>query len=184
MTKTTPILTLLLALAASTLTGCGGGGDGDDSKSGSPTSATTINQFSVAGNGTTPATASEVSVSRSSGAFSVTWDVKSSDPYRVDAYISSDTNVSSNDAQFIGSNCGSLSAIYTCGSQKTAQCSITASTGSPATYSVQCSNTGGASSRGNLGAITLPYTANVVLKACNGLFDSCKTVSQSITFTP
>lgn len=180
MTKTSPTISLLFTIAVSILAGCGGGGTNDVSSS--PTSGTTINGFSFTGNGTTPATASVVSVSRSGGAFTVTWDVTSSDPYRVDAYISKDTNISNDDAQFIGSNCGSL-GIYTCGFQKTAQCSITASSVTPTTYSVQCSNTGGASPRGSLGSITLPYTANVVLKACNGLSDSCKTVSQSITFT-
>jgi hypothetical protein len=164
-----------LLLSATFLSGCGGGGD---SASPSPAAATTnINQFSLAGN----VTASSISVSKSAGQFAMTWDVSSSDPFHIDVYLSSDAVVSTDDKSFIGGNCGALS-LYNCKAQQTVQCNVTkVGTTSPASYTLGCQGLGTSSQVVTLPSITLPFSANILFKACNALQNSCVTVSKSVT---
>lgn len=171
---------LCLAVAAVTLTACGGGGG---SETGSPTPAaatTTVHQYSLTGN----LSASSISATTGSGQFALAWEVSSSDPFVIAAYLSGDGLVSQDDRQFLGANCGE-SDLYSCKARQTIQCSLAKATSSDtSSYTLSCQNSKTAVGVVTLAGITLPYSGNIVFHACNALLTSCKTISQPITLQP
>lgn len=165
-------MTAVITLASSVMLAACGETDGT---SGSAISSTTINSMSVQGSAAAVAGVIPLNSGINEGAFTVNWNVSSSDPYHVRLYVSDDATLSSNDIQFFSQNCGSLSSLYNCGKAASFACSFDTQN------QIVCNES--SYNRGkNLTSFlqTLPQDAYLIMYACNGLFDSCKTEEVAI----
>lgn len=114
-----------------------------------------------------------------SGAFSVAWDVKATDPYHIDLYVSEDDVLSkASDVKFFGQNCGAFAGIHDCTQTGDFDCQFTGAN------LISCGTVSETNPEKNLTAFltSLPKTAYLILEACNGLFTDCKTRSVQIEF--
>lgn len=163
-----------IVILATSITVFGCTDTGEDT--GSTNSATSINAYSVTGtsaqsNGVTP-----INSGVANGEFTVAWNVSSSDPYRVDLYLSNDAALSNDDYEFFGQNCGSLSYLYDCGSSANFNCRFTTQN------KISCGTVSSFNRETDISAFLdqIPKRAFLILEACNGLFNDCKTSSVEI----
>lgn len=164
-----------VALLVTALSACGGGGGGDDSRPAATTHTNTvIHSFSVTGSDT-DGDVTAINAGINEGAFSFRWNLSSDSLYHVDLYLSADTVANnSGDRKIFSRNCNvelsdcqSFSAEYPCNftTENNMVC------GKPGNIT----NTNVSSF-----VTTLPVDGYLVLKACNGLFDSCDEKSVKI----
>lgn len=168
------------------LTACGAGDNpgGNPGGSGFPSSDnTTINSFVLTGtadNGNGPAL---IDAAMNNGIFSIAWDVSSSNPYRVDFYLSDDAVLDEgNDVDLGGFNCGSMVFNALCSNTGTMDCQYQLDNNS--NYTVFCGPQSAVNGpkRINNFLDTLPKNAYFIFQACNGLFTDCKSRSVAVVF--
>lgn len=162
------------------LSACGGGSSGTPSGTpGITGTTTTINNYTVTGTSSATGTSQPINPGVNNGNFNVSWNISSSDPYHVDLYVSSDSTLSTTtDIKFFGQNCGSASSIYNCGKSGTFTCTFGGDN------KISCGTISAANPAKDLTSFldTIPKTAYIVMQACNGLFDSCKTSAIQVEF--
>lgn len=171
----------ILAAAAALsilLGGCGSGGDAGDDLPGTP--QTTIHHVALTGsNGVTSAGGSSpvpvISPTLNAGLFELEWDVTSSKPYHIDWYLSTDAILSNDDREFFSRNCDLDAPDASCpGSEAWYQCKFDSS-------SIITCAVGEATAETNnvtaylASAYGLPAAYKVIVRACDGLFASCRT---------
>ena len=162
------------------LTACGGGGGGDSTPS--PAALTTINSFTMTG--TSAPTAGDpipINANVNAGAFSVDWDVSSSNPYHVKLYISEDAVFDKDtDTRLMSKNCGTnvVGNTYECNKVASFSCVFKTSN------LISCGTISTANPEKNLTTFLtgLPMTAYFFIDACNALVTSCKTQSVEVEF--
>ena len=156
------VASILIAL----LTACGGS---SSSKQNSTT--TKINSFKIE-----DSNAADLNPGTGEGEKTITWDVKSSDPYVIDIYFSQDDVLDDEDINIYGLNCGSLSE-FECDQYGEIECRFTSDN------MMSCGVLSSINDEEDLTASipALPLVAYMILEACNGLQDSCKTASVEIT---
>ncbi len=168
------LATLLTITSTALLTACGG--TGSEGGSGSSVSSTTINSMAIEGSAAASDGVVPINSGINGGAFKVKWDVSSSNPYHVRLYVSKDAVLStSTDQHFFSQNCGTPTSIYNCTRTANFNCSFNTEN------QIVCNET--AYNRGkNLSSFleTLPEQAYLIMHACNGLFNSCKTEAMPI----
>jgi hypothetical protein len=172
-------LLLLLTASALLLSACA---PSDEEDSGGTTDNTTIYSYSVKGTdgavsgGTvTP----DISPYVNGGVFEVSWDVSAATrPHRIELYVSRDQTLDSADKMFLGRNCDQ--SFGDCQTQaNTFRCAFSTSN------VIQCGTSGADaynmtsyfSSNGGL-----PNAYYIILRACDGLFDDCRTRSAAVVF--
>jgi hypothetical protein len=104
------------------------------------------------------------------GEFSLSWSVSSSDPYHVKLYLSLNSALSEeDDINFFSQNCGNSNAILNCDSEADFDCR----------YSPDMGFSCNGEESVDIGSLieALPQSAYIILEACDGLFESCKTSS-------
>jgi hypothetical protein len=170
----------IFAVGVVILSGCGGSGGGSDGNTASSVQAsvdTTITQIGIVGS---EQAGEEVSINPgiNSGEFTVSWDIQSSDPYHVKVYVSEDVALSDEDILFFSQNCGSSSQLYQCNSHGEFSCQFDTEN------NISCDEVNAANPGRNLDILldTLPKQAHIIIRACNGLLDSCADTSVEITF--
>jgi hypothetical protein len=157
------------------LFGCGGSSDITN-----PTSSiqnTSISEYTVTGSSATKNGVIPINSGVNNGAFKVTWNVSSSDPYHIELYLSNDSALSkSTDVNFFGQNCGGISAIYNCSSNGSFDCKFTSQN------KISCGTITSFNKEKDISSFLdqIPKQAFLIIEACNGLFDSCKTSSEEI----
>jgi len=169
-----------LFLLASFLTACGVGTSTDPGNS-PLTDTTTINSFTVTGSG--PAVAGKIPLNPAinNGAFTVDWNIDSSDPYHVDLYMSSDNQLNRlSDDQLLTRNCGSTSLVYNCSKTAHIDCSFNSSNVLACGTASDQMVVKGRDLTAYLD--TIPKTSWLLIEACNALMSSCKTSAVEIEF--
>ena len=159
---------------ASLLSACGGSPTIDDINS----SSTTIKDYAVVGSDAADSTGQiPINSGVNGGAFKVTWDVDSSDPYRAELYLSTDSTLDrSNDINIFGTNCGSISLLYYCGAQADFDCRFTNEN------KMSCHTVNSANLERDLTGFldTIPKSAYLILYACDLSFQ-CKESAVAVT---
>ncbi len=167
---------LFSILISSLLFACGGGTNSKPSKPSSapisknPKASTTIKAFSLKN--------PVINANIKSGLFSFDWKAKSSDPYEVDVYVSTDAFLSeTKDIRIFGKRCGS-SKFFDCNEVANFSCNFLTDN------KMMCKDsetTKGAIDISSL-LISLPQTAYMVIEICNVSYTSCKVKSQKVKF--
>mgnify|MGYP006412646997 FL=1 len=171
MSKYSISLTLIIS---GLLSACGGSSDIPEVNT--PVNPnTTINTVSVVGTSVTVNNIIPINSGINGGAFSIAWDVDSSDPYHVDLYLSED-NTLGDDVKFFSQNCGSSTLIYNCGTLAQFDCRFTSSN------KISCGMLSAFNTEKDLTSFldTIPKQASLIIEACNALMDNCKTTSVAI----
>jgi len=166
------------------LSACGGGGSAPGGGSSLPgintpaTDSTTINDYAVTGSDVVNASGNiPINAGVNGGAFQVTWDVDSSDPYHAELYLSADSTLERNtDIKIFEQNCGSVSLLYNCGQKADFDCRFTSEN------KMSCHTITTANRERDLTTFldTIPKSAHLMLYACNALFSNCKTSSVAV----
>lgn len=146
------------------------------------TDATTIHHFAITGtNGVTSGGTAMPAINpyQNGGVFELDWDVSSSTrPHRIEWYVSRNDSLDGSDKMFLGRNCDqqfgdcqTQANTFACSfsTSSVIQCS-TASTDAYNMTSYFAANGG------------LPNTYYVILRACDGLFDDCRTRTAAVLF--
>ena len=165
----------LIVLMVALITGCGGSGSSIPTTP--ATQTTVLNAFDLTGsdaptNGVTP-----INAAIDNGAFRVEWNVNSSDPYHVDLYISDNNALDEiTDIRIFNQNCGSIALLYNCNAVGSFDCKFTSEN------KMSCGTVTPTNPDKDLTSFltTIPQSAFLFIKACNALFDSCKTSSIAI----
>jgi len=136
---------------------------------------TTINTVSIVGTSAAINNIIPINSGMNGGAFSIFWDVDSSDPYHVDLYLSED-NTFGDDVTFFSQNCGSSTLIYNCSATASFECRFTSSN------KISCGTISAINTEKDITLFldTLPKQAFLIIEACNALMDNCKTTSVAV----
>lgn len=148
---------------------CGGGG-GNNSIEELVTTETTINEFFVSSPSGLANGVPQMDPYFEEGEFSLSWSVSSSDPYHVKLFLSLNPALSEeNDINFFSQNCGNSNVILNCDSEADFDCR----------YSPDMGFSCNGEELVDIGSLieALPQSAYIILEACDGLFESCKTSS-------
>ena len=169
----------VLITSALILSACGGS---SSTSGGIPTDTipaakvTTINTYalnssSVAVNNVVP-----INAGVNNGDFNINWNVYSSDPYRVEISISSDTALDNGDVKIFEQNCGAVSVVYNCNTIGSFTCRFTSDN------KMSCGTVSSFNQGKDLTTFltALPQRAFMVIKACDGLLEDCKTSSVEV----
>jgi hypothetical protein len=139
---------------------------------------TSINAYSVIGAITTTTNGGIlINSGVNNGAFNVSWNVSSSDPYHVELYLSNDSALSSStDVKFFSQNCGGISAIYNCNTNGSFSCKFNSQN------KISCDTITFINKEKDISAFLnqIPKRAYLIIKACNGLFNNCDTAFKPI----
>ena len=163
-----------ILIVSGLLSACGS--DSDRPEATTPVNLnTTINTVSIVGTSAAINNIIPINSGMNGGAFSIAWDVDSSDPYHVDLYLSED-NALGDDVTFFSQNCGSTTLIYHCSAIATFECRFTSSN------KISCGTISAFNTEKDLTSFldTLPKQAFLIIEACNALMDNCKSTSVAI----
>jgi hypothetical protein len=162
----------------SVISGCGTGNDSvpnTNTGTGSSVGSTAINSYTL--EGTTDPQGGIIPINSivNAGAFTVSWDIASSDPYNVAFRVSKDAVISDDDIQFFTQNCGSLS-IYKCNKLGSFSCRFTTE------KRIYCGDPPPSNGGSNFEFYLEPPPPELfmIIKACNGLFSSCQIITNKI----
>ncbi len=138
---------------------------------------TSINMYSVTGTSTTTSDVKPINSGVNNGAFNVSWNVSSTDPYHIELYLSNNSTLSSSaGVKFFSQNCGGISAIYNCNTNGSFSCRFTSQN------KISCGTITFVNKEKDVSAFLnqIPKSAYLIIKACNGLFNSCDTEFKQI----
>lgn len=169
----------ILSTFAIFIAACGGGGGGTPTPTGGSTTLnTTINSFTITGTGVGAGGKQEINANITGGNFVTQWDVSTSDPYRIDLYVSENATLEkASDIRFFGKNCGSGPLLECTGSGRF-DCRFTTQN------KISCGIISATNPEKDLtGFLTaLPMDAYIIIEACNGLVTSCKEAAVLVEF--
>ena len=173
-----------LAIVATTLglAACSGGVDVSGGltppvPSNPVTTSTTINRFDVTGTAATANGIVPINAAFNAGEFTMDWEVTSSNPYRVEVFISADNTLDkTSDIEIYNRNCGNDPLVYTCNNIGNYVCAFTNAN------EMSCGIVTAFNTRKDLTTFlnVIPKSAFMMIEACNALRDSCKTASVAI----
>lgn len=166
---------IFIVLVSTFLFSCGGGKSSKpkpiNPKPINPKATTVIKSFSVKN--------TSINANINTGSFNFSWEAKSSDPYEVDIYVSSDAFLTDKkDIQIFGKRCGS-SNLYDCAGVANFKCNFHTDN------KIYCKDSmmdkGKTTDISSL-LVSLPQTAYIIIEVCNIAYTSCKTVSKKVKF--
>ena len=159
---------------------CGGGGsdDDDDTDSGvTDIEKTVINSFVVTGSGTASNGTIPISAAIADGAFTIDWDIESTDIYNFRLFISdNDTYDENDDIEIFVLSCGPEDAVFNCDQRGNFDCRFNSSN------EMSCGVIAPGNSAKDLTAFlpSLPQDAFLIAHACNSLAEDCEIEPVSI----
>jgi hypothetical protein len=160
----------------SIMSGCGTGDDlAPNANTGNPAGSTTVNGYTL--KGTTDPQGGIIPINSivNSGAFTVSWDIASSDPYNIALRVSKAAVISNDDIEFFTQNCGSL-PLLKCNKLGSFPCRFTTE------KRIYCGDPPPSNGGSSLEVYLQPPPAELfmIIKACNGLFSSCQIIANKI----
>ena len=172
-------LGLLLMVTTTLLSACGGDSAGVPTPIAiTPiTTETTILSFTTVGTSASVNGVVPINAGVKNGDFSIEWDITSSEPYRTEIFLSSDTVLNSAiDIVIYNRNCGADPRVYTCNQQGLFNCRFNNSN------EMSCGIVTAFNTAKDLTVFldAIPKSAYLIIDACNALRDSCKTASVAI----
>ena len=176
---------IILIAGLASLAGCGGGGSSSSDSSGfnNPSSAVTIQDFSITGNQPSSVPMPQIN-SANPAPFFVNWRITGNNVYTAHVFVSADATLDVNNDIEILVGCGKTTPVAPClTSPVVYPCSLSSSSGNP---TVLCNNLAtGALASANLSSLlpggwTLGSSpAYIILQACNQASGACPASSLS-----